>query len=148
MADTILSTIIVLFMGEFLPKTIFKNNANFLLDVMAFPTYVCYILLYPISKACVLISKAMLKLLGVNLSQEKTKEEFSKELCFRFQKPIVSTSANISGEPTAQTFEEISDDIKNAVDYVVKYNRQCKEKHKPSSIIKIDASGKFQIIRE
>ena len=77
-----------------------------------------------------------------------TKEEFSKELCFRFQKPIVSTSANISGEPTAQTFAEISDDIKNAVDYIVKYNRQCKEKHKPSSIIKIDASGKFQIIRE
>lgn len=78
MADTILSTIIVLFMGEFLPKTIFKNNANFLLDVMAFPTYVCYILLYPISKACVLISKTTLKLLGVNLSQEKPKEEFSK----------------------------------------------------------------------
>ena len=77
-----------------------------------------------------------------------TKEEFSKELCFRFQKPIVSTSANISGEPTAQTFDEISDDIKNAVDYVVKYNRQCKEKHKPSSIIKINANGKFQIIRE
>lgn len=77
-----------------------------------------------------------------------TKEEFSKELCFRFQKPIVSTSANISGEPTAQTFDEISDEIKNAVDYVVKYNRQCKEKHKPSSIIKINANGKFQIIRE
>ena len=77
-----------------------------------------------------------------------TKEEFSKELCFRFQKPIVSTSANISGEPTARTFDEISDDIKNTVDYVVKYNRQCKEKHKPSSIIKIDANGKFQIIRE
>ena len=77
-----------------------------------------------------------------------TKEEFSKELCFRFQKPIVSTSANISGEPTALTFDEISDDIKNAVDYVVKYNRQCKEKHKPSSIIKINANGKFQIIRE
>ena len=71
-----------------------------------------------------------------------TKEEFSKELCFRFQKPIVSTSANISGEPTAQTFDEISDEIKNAVDYIVKYNRQCKEKHKPSSIIKIDGSRK------
>ena len=78
MADTILSTIIVLFMGEFLPKTIFKNNANFLLDVMAFPTCICYILLYPISKACVLISKALLKLLGVNMGQEKPKEEFSK----------------------------------------------------------------------
>ena len=76
-----------------------------------------------------------------------TREEFSKELCYRFQKPIVSTSANISGEPTPQTFDEISDEIKNAVDYVVKYNRRCKEKHKPSSIIKIDSDGKFQIIR-
>ena len=77
-----------------------------------------------------------------------TKEEFSKELCFRFQKAIVSTSANISGEPTAQTFDEISDEIKNAVDYVVKYNRQCKEKHKPSSIIKMKSNGEFTIIRE
>lgn len=77
-----------------------------------------------------------------------TREDFSKELCFRFQKPIVSTSANISGEPTARTFDEISDDIKNAVDYVVRYNQRCKEKHQPSSIVKIDSSGKFQIIRE
>lgn len=77
-----------------------------------------------------------------------TKEEFSKELCFRFQKPIVSTSANISGEPTALTFDEISDEIKNSVDYVVRYNQRCKEKHQPSSIVKIDENGKFQIIRE
>ena len=77
-----------------------------------------------------------------------TKEEFSKELCFRFQKPIVSTSANISGEPTPQTFDEISDEIKNAVDYVVKYSQRCKEKHQPSSIIKINADGEFTIIRK
>ncbi len=77
-----------------------------------------------------------------------TKEEFSKELCFRFQKAIVSTSANISGEPTAMTFDDISDEIKDAVDYVVKYNRQCREKHKPSSIIKIKSNGEFTIIRE
>lgn len=77
-----------------------------------------------------------------------TREEFSKELCFRFQKPVVSTSANISGEPTALTFDEISDEIKEAVDYVVKYNRQCREKHKPSSIIKMNANGQFTIIRE
>lgn len=77
-----------------------------------------------------------------------TKEEFSKELCFRFQKPIVSTSANISGEPTPQTFDEISDEIKNAVDYVVKYSQRCKEKHQPSSIIKIKADGEFTIIRK
>ena len=77
-----------------------------------------------------------------------TKEEFSKELCFRLQKPIVSTSANISGEPTPQTFDEISDEIKNAVDYVVKYSQRCKEKHQPSSIIKINADGEFTIIRK
>ena len=77
-----------------------------------------------------------------------TREEFSKELCFRFQKPIVSTSANISGEPTALTYDEISDEIKDAVDYIVKYNRQCKEKHKPSSIIKMSANGQFASIRE
>lgn len=77
-----------------------------------------------------------------------TKEEFSKELCFRFQKPIVSTSANISGEPTPRTFDEISEEIKEAVDYVVKYSRQSKEKHKPSSIIKMQSNGQFTIIRE
>ena len=77
-----------------------------------------------------------------------TAEEFSKELCFRFQKPVVSTSANISGEPTPRTFDEISDDIKNAVDYVVRYNQRCKEKHQPSSIIKVHANGEFAIIRQ
>lgn len=77
-----------------------------------------------------------------------TKEEFSKELCYRFQKPIVSTSANISGEPTAQTFDEISDEIKSAVDYIVRYNQRCKEKHKPSSIVKMSENGQFTIIRE
>ena len=77
-----------------------------------------------------------------------TREEVSKELCYRFQKPIVSTSANISGEPTPLTFDDISDEIKEAVDYVVKYNRQCREKRKPSSIIKMNANGQFTIIRE
>ncbi len=76
--DTILSTIIVLFMGEFLPKTIFKNNANSMLSIMAFPTFLCYIVLYPISKSCAALSKFLLRMLGVNLKQEKPKEEFTK----------------------------------------------------------------------
>lgn len=76
-----------------------------------------------------------------------TREEFSRELCYRMQKPVVSTSANISGEPTAQTFSEISDEIKNAVDYVVRYNQRCKEKHQPSSIIRMKAGGQFSLIR-
>lgn len=76
-----------------------------------------------------------------------TGEEFSHELCYRFQKPIVSTSANISGEPTAKTFAEISDEIKDAVDYVVRYNQRCKERHEPSKIVKIGIDGQVKIIR-
>lgn len=76
-----------------------------------------------------------------------TKEEFSHELCFRLQKPLVSTSANISGEPTARTFKEISDEIKNAVDYVVHYSQQGKEKHQPSRIVKIGKNCEVKVIR-
>jgi len=76
-----------------------------------------------------------------------TKEEFSHELCYRMQKPVVSTSANISGEPTAQTFDEISDEIKESVDYIVRYNQRCKEKHLPSNVIKMKPDGQFKIIR-
>ena len=76
-----------------------------------------------------------------------TQEAFSKELCFRFQKPVVSTSANISGEPTARKFDDISDEIKQAVDYVVRYNQRCKEQHQPSSIVRVKNNGEFDIIR-
>ena len=53
-----------------------------------------------------------------------TNEEFSKQLCFRFRKAIVSTSANISGQPAPAAFSEISEEIKQAVDYVVDYRRE------------------------
>ncbi len=76
-----------------------------------------------------------------------THEEFSHELCYRFQKPIVSTSANVSGEPTPRTFDEISDEVKAAVDYVVRYNQRSKEKHQPSKIIRVKENGEFEILR-
>jgi len=76
-----------------------------------------------------------------------TKEQFSHELCQRFRRAIVSTSANISGEPTPQNFSEISDEIKNAVDYVVQYRQGDKTKASPSSIIKMGAKGEVKIIR-
>ena len=76
-----------------------------------------------------------------------TKEEFSKELCFRFQKPIVSTSANISGEPAAQNYCDISDEILKSVDYVCQTRRQEHLPHTPSSIIKISQNCEVKIIR-
>ena len=53
-----------------------------------------------------------------SLAMRITYEPFSKQLCYRFQKPIVSTSANVSGEPAAQNYRDISEEILNAVDYV------------------------------
>lgn len=77
-----------------------------------------------------------------------TNEEFSKQLCFRFRKAIVSTSANISGEPSPKSFADISDEIKNAVDYIVGVRQNEKGGAKPSSIIKLGAGGVVQVIRE
>lgn len=77
-----------------------------------------------------------------------TNEPFSKQLCFRFKKAIVSTSANISGQPSAANFSEISDDIKQAVDYIVENRRDEMERPKPSSIIKLGAGGVIKVIRE
>ena len=77
-----------------------------------------------------------------------TSELFSKELCYRFQKAVVSTSANISGEPTPANFSEISPEIIEAVDYVVNYKQLDMGRPKSSSIIKLTANGSVTIIRE
>lgn len=77
-----------------------------------------------------------------------TREPFSKELCFRFQKPIVSTSVNISGEPAAQNFRDISKEMIEAADYVCFSRRQEHKPHTPSSIIKIKEDGEITIIRK
>ena len=77
-----------------------------------------------------------------------TKEPFSKELCYRFQKPLVSTSANISGMPPAQNYCDLDPQLITAVDYVCTSRRQEKKPHTPSAIIKIDASSVVTIIRK
>lgn len=77
-----------------------------------------------------------------------TSEEFSKSLCQQFRKAIVSTSANVSGQPSQQNFSEISEDIKAAVDYIVDYRREETTQAKPSSIIKLDKGGVIKIIRQ
>lgn len=77
-----------------------------------------------------------------------TKESFSKQLIFKFNKAIVSTSANISGESSPQNFSEISEEVKNSVDYVVKYKQNDFTKSKASDIIKVGINGQIQIIRK
>lgn len=76
-----------------------------------------------------------------------TNEEFSRKLCERFRKPLVSTSANVSGEVSPANFQEVSEVIKSGVDYIVGYRQDDTSKAQPSNIIKLDAGGLIQVIR-
>jgi L-threonylcarbamoyladenylate synthase len=76
------------------------------------------------------------------------KDEFCKNLIHRFGKPIVSTSANISGEPSPSSFNEIKLDILNKVDYIVNYRKEEQNNVQPSTIIKVALNGEIKIIRK
>ena len=76
-----------------------------------------------------------------------TQEPFSKALCERLRRPIVSTSANISGEPAAKTFRQISEEVLEQADYVCLYRRDDEEEKAPSSIIKVGLHNEIEIIR-
>lgn len=76
-----------------------------------------------------------------------TNEEFSSQLIKTFKKPVVSTSANFSGEASPRNFMDISDDLKQKVDYIVQYNQENKMLSKPSSIIKVDLGNVIKVIR-
>ena len=77
-----------------------------------------------------------------------THEAFSQELCRRFKKAIVSTSANISGQPTPATFDAIPDAIRQGVDWIADPSmEEPTATHKSSSIIKLDMDGSFTILR-
>ena len=77
-----------------------------------------------------------------------TNAELSKQMCYRFQKAIVSTSANISGEPAAQNYRDIDPRILEAVDYVCWSRRQEHKPHTPSSIIRLRHDGQVEVIRK
>jgi CBS domain containing-hemolysin-like protein len=117
--DTLLSTLVVLFTGEFLPKTIFKSNPNTMLTVFALPAYFCYVLLYPISRFATLLSRGLLRLLGVKLPKESEDKEFTKvDLDFLVQSSI----------DNAKDENEIDEEVKifhNALDFADTKVRDC-----------------------
>lgn len=76
-----------------------------------------------------------------------TSEEVSQTICARLRRPLVSTSANISGEPTAKCFADISEEIKQAVDYIVPLRQEERQNPAPSGIIKLGDGGLIQVIR-
>ena len=118
-ADTILSTLVVLFTGEFLPKSIFKNNPNTLLTVFAVPAWICYVLLYPISRFATLLSKGLLRLIGVRMDKGDEEKEFTKvDLDY-----LVQTSID-----NANNEDDIEEEVKifqNALDFSETKIRDC-----------------------
>lgn len=76
-----------------------------------------------------------------------TRESFSAALCRKLRRPLVSTSANISGEPAPALFPEISKEIIEGVDYVVDYRRDDMKRSRPSTIMRLSAGGEFKILR-
>ena len=77
-ADTLLSTVVVLFTGEFLPKTLFKSSPNSLLTFFAIPAWLCYVILWPISRFATFISHILMRMVGIKYEKEREDEEFSK----------------------------------------------------------------------
>jgi CBS domain containing-hemolysin-like protein len=78
LTETIISTLVILVTGEFLPKTLFKINPNLTLNIFAVPTLICYILLYPISRLASSLSGGMLRMVGVKVNKEASEKAFSK----------------------------------------------------------------------
>jgi L-threonylcarbamoyladenylate synthase len=76
------------------------------------------------------------------------KDDFCRQLILKLQKPLVSTSANISGEISPQNFLQVSDEIKNGVDYIVQHRQNDSSKHAPSSIIKMNGKNEIEFIRK
>jgi CBS domain containing-hemolysin-like protein len=118
-ADTLLSTVVVLFTGEFLPKTIFKSNPNTMLTVFALPAYLCYVILYPISRFATLLSKGLLRLVGVKVPKKSEDKEFTKvDLDYLVQSSI----------DNATNDDEIEEEVKifhNALDFADTKVRDC-----------------------
>lgn len=118
-ADTMLSTLIVLFTGEFLPKTLFRANPNRLLAVFSPFAYICYVVLWPISKFSTFLSKVILRVFGLKMDDESADDGFSKvDLDYLVQSSI----------DNAEKDSDINDEVKifqNALDFSDTKVRDC-----------------------
>ncbi|MDD7173038.1 MAG: hemolysin family protein [Prevotella sp.] len=117
-ADTLLSTVIVLFTGEFLPKTIFKASPNTMLRFFAVPTMACYVTLFPISRFATVLSKGLLRLSGQKIDSDSADKAFTKvDLDYLVQ-------ASIDNAPDEQQIEEVKI-FHNALDFSDTKVRDC-----------------------
>lgn len=118
-ADTILSTIVVLVTGEFLPKTICKANPNTMLTVFALPAYLCYVILYPVSRFATFLSRGLLRIVGVRIPKESEDKGFTKvDLDYLVQSSLDNATDD----------DELDEEVKifhNALDFADTKVRDC-----------------------
>ena len=117
--QTIISTLIILVTGEFIPKTLFKINPNFTLNLLAIPAFICYVILYPISKFASALSSIILKITGTKINKEARAKAFTKVDLDHFIQSSIQDSNNQ---------EEIDTEVKifqNALDFSSVKIRDC-----------------------
>ena len=118
-ADTLLSTAVVLFTGEFLPKTVFKSSPNTMLTIFAVPAYICYVVLWPVSRFATLLSRGLLRLIGVKMPKETEDKEFTKvDLDYLVQSSIDNAKDDAEIEEEVKIFH-------NALDFSDTKVRDC-----------------------
>ena len=118
-ADTLLSTLVVLFTGEFLPKTIFKSNPNGMLSFFALPAWICYVVLWPISRFATLLSKGLLRLVGIKMTKDEDDKEFTKvDLDYLVQTSLDNANDNEKIDEEVRIFQ-------NALDFSETRVRDC-----------------------
>ena len=134
LTQTIISTLIILVTGEFIPKTLFKINPNFTLSLFAVPAFICYIILYPISKFASGISGILLRLTGTKVNKEASAKAFTKVDLDHFIQSSIENSTNE---------EEINPEVKifqNALDFTSIKIRDCMVPRTEIIAIEDDAS--------
>ena len=119
LVQTVISTLIILVTGEFLPKTLFKINPNLALNVCAVPLFICYVVLYPISKFSSGVSFLFLRLFGMKVNKEASAKAFGKVDLDYF---VQSSIDNAESEETLDTEVKI---FQNALDFSAVKIRDC-----------------------
>ncbi|MCI5560626.1 MAG: hemolysin family protein [Phocaeicola sp.] len=108
--ETIISTLIILFSGEFLPKTLFKINPNFILKFFCLPTFLFYILLYPVSKFATWLSTFLLRLVGVNIEKNAGNKTFTKVDLDHFIQSSIGTNVDTEAiDAEVKIFQNVLD---------------------------------------
>ena len=133
-ADTIISTLIVLVTGEFLPKMLFKINPNSTMSFFAIPAYICYVILYPISHFITSLSRLLLRFVGVRIKKTAVEKEFSKvDLDYLLQSSLNNTSDSDNKNDDVKIFQ-------NALDFSDTKIRDCIVPRTEIQAVNIDCS--------